>query len=381
MRGLARGVIEDRVSILSTIIAPQRVDEFLATTWGKRAKLYSSESRERLAFFETLLGKLELRELLGLSRGPVAAWYLDDGVPDFSLRVGVEHAYQLFRAGLTIYFDLDADTGADAIVKEVCDELGHRSTAKVSVLATRAGGRTVVHVDGNESLTVQLSGRKRWYVRDSSSTREIEDWQPAPAPPDEVVELGPGDAFYCPPTWLHAVDCLEDSLSLNFSINPISWAALLAPTIAAALQRDPAWRERVPSVTAASSADATSHAAKLLGTLGLVHAADRLFAEVPAGPVSANTVLRRDPTCHCRIDSVELDTGASDRVRLRLSSPRGERIVIADPTVFAVCRAIAARGTASFRASDLEGVSPDDAVSAIERLIAAGFIAPVATTT
>jgi hypothetical protein len=239
-------------SILQTWLHPLSLSDFLEQHWTRHA-YWSETGSERLKSTEELLPDVDLVTLLDYATHPIKAWYLDDNVPVYSLSLGRKEAFHAYRAGLTLYFHLDTSVSA-RIIRELSRDLARPSFLfKVSIFATRRGGRTVPHVDGNENFTLQLQGTKLWKIsageewpglREKSPNGDLfrilqqpESWNHI-----EHFEMHPGAILYCPAKYWHTVETIEDSLSLNISIETkYTWADALLPAIRAALVKHPDW--------------------------------------------------------------------------------------------------------------------------------------------
>ena len=113
------------------------------------------------------------------------------------------------------------------------------------------------HVDNQENFTVHLQGRKRWKISPGEECPEVvklkkESRELAHTlystlkPPDwnqvESFEMTPGTFLYCPANYWHTTETMEDSLSLNVSLNTAyTWADALLPAIRAVLMKQAEW--------------------------------------------------------------------------------------------------------------------------------------------
>lgn len=274
-------------SILEQWLHPLAVDDFLDRYWTRDA-YWGAPNEERLRFTQDLLPDLELSALLEYAIDPIKVWYVDGDRPVYSLTLGRKEAYHAYRAGLTLYFHLDASVSA-RLVMQVSRELARPPMMfKVSVFANRTGGQTMPHVDGNENFTVQLKGKKRWRISCGSEWPGIQErWKNnqnglvrdlcrIKCPPEswneiEPLEMTPGAFLYFPADYWHTVESMEDSLSLNVSIErSYAWADALLPVIRTTLVRNVEWSS--PDVGLWSSGnqrkDAESKVSNLLNRLG-----------------------------------------------------------------------------------------------------------------
>lgn len=90
-----------------------------------------------------------------------------------------------------------------------------------------AGTVTPLHFDGNNSLLVQLSGRKRIRLYGPHQSSEMRQsglfYADTTAPmvsvaaDGEVIDVEPGDAVFIPVGWWHSVIAFEASMTLSFT--------------------------------------------------------------------------------------------------------------------------------------------------------------------
>jgi hypothetical protein len=106
------------------------------------------------------------------------------------------------------------------------------------------GARTGLHYDLIHNFNIQITGRKVWklfprdqqpllyfgkrdYPHHSEADIFSDNFSTFPlikqATPYEF-ELGPGDILFFPDGWAHCVDCIEESISLNFFSLWFRWA-------------------------------------------------------------------------------------------------------------------------------------------------------------
>ena len=109
-----------------------------------------------------------------------------------------------------------------------------------------------LHWDPQDSIILQLSGKKRWKVYKPTRLHPLEDDLEKPAPPtaDPVWEgvLKQGDALYIPRGWWHVVHPLnEPSLHLTVSLTPPKGIDLLGWAVSK-LRRETAVRADLPAL-------------------------------------------------------------------------------------------------------------------------------------
>jgi hypothetical protein len=246
-------------SILEPWLHPLDPEEFQKQHWTREAYWTAADS-ERLKFTEEFLPEIDLVTLLEYAVSPIKAWYLDDNTPVYSLTLGRKEAYHAYRAGLTLYFHLNASIHS-RLIAQLSRELARPPAMfNVSIFATRRGGHTLPHVDGHENFTLQLRGTKRWKIspgkhwpgwnETSEQKNKIHEVfrimrQPESWTDVSPIEMPPGGFLYCPAPFWHTVETLEDSLSLNVSIATThTLADTLLPAIRTALLQHPDWSSR-----------------------------------------------------------------------------------------------------------------------------------------
>jgi ribosomal protein L16 Arg81 hydroxylase len=239
---------------LDALVAPLDAGDFMSSYW-KRKPFLSTGSSSLLDSIRRALGGTDVAELLP-SSGRLAIWPRDRpgqkfGTPDVAL-----HEYENNLA--TLYFPAPGATVARWSAG-LAAQLGELIVF-TDLFAVRSGGGTGPHYDRNQGFTVQLKGRKRWIVAPNHFIEHpMENWHMAFPPPrfvdpglapsmmpEDGVEfvLEPGSILYCPRGFLHQISALdgEESLSLNFSVQDVSWAELMLAALRSLVVADPEFR-------------------------------------------------------------------------------------------------------------------------------------------
>lgn len=246
------------------LIAPLTRDEFLNTHWGKSfAHLNGAGGR-----FASILSWDQLNAMLEYQRlGPQQIELVHDGKPVdrtrfFEFPAG--RAPRLKSAGLVSALSEGATLVVDNVdalvpsVRQVAEAVEHvlRTTTSVNLYAGwRALKGFDLHWDGQDTLILQVSGRKQWKVYRPTREHPLEhdaETAPAPAAPpvwDGVLE--DGDALYLPRGWWHVATPLnEPSLHLTVTMVPANGLDL-ARWVAERLKRHAEVRRNVPHLSAA----------------------------------------------------------------------------------------------------------------------------------
>ena len=141
--------------------------------------------------------------------------------------------------------------------------------------ASRAGHVTDWHTDFQENFTIQLSGQKRWTIKQGLVTHPLRGCTPHYRSPDAVegqlksarlsapqfefsqpnesnsfgdettVLLKPGDVFYFPAGMWHKVETVEEGVSINVSLMATNFATLFCQSLQHLLLKHDGWREAV----------------------------------------------------------------------------------------------------------------------------------------
>jgi hypothetical protein len=151
-------------------------------------------------------------------------------------------------------------------------------------ISTTVGSITGFHTDFQENFTIQLSGRKKWYLQKGNVAHVLRAVTPhyqvsavegqikagrldqpnfsfglptvgqnAVGPVEEVI-LEPGDVFYFPAGMWHQVEVLEPGMSINCSLMATNYANLVCESLQHLLLRKPEWRASVCRPPSASKA-------------------------------------------------------------------------------------------------------------------------------
>lgn len=216
------------------LIAPLTRDEFLDKYWGKSfAHLNGAGGR-----FVSILSWDQLNSMLEYQRlAPQQIELVHDGKPVdrtrfFDFRAG--RAPRLKSAGLVSALSEGATLIVDNVdallpsVRQIAEAVEHvlRTTTSVNLYA---GWRTQkgfdLHWDGQDTLILQVSGRKQWKVyaptREHPLEHDAEAAIPPTAPPVWDAILEDGDALYLPRGWWHVSTPLDEpSLHLTVTMVP-----------------------------------------------------------------------------------------------------------------------------------------------------------------
>jgi uncharacterized RmlC-like cupin family protein len=262
---------------------------------------------------------------------------------------------------------------------------------EASVFWSRAGARAKIHYDNNDNITVQLVGRKRWYIStDPAGLQNAWGDVAEPLPHLErhrVLDVEPGDLHYVPRGTPHSVESTTDSLHVSILFTPLT----LRSAIMAALDHasDTA---RPYRVTAASRLVGVPRLGAALGP-GIVAALTHLV-DLCREPDFVDAALARrmsrgigDLARLTPVNATLLPLAPASRVRhAPLSTVHlrnaGNVVDLALPGGHVPIHAGAApalafiAATTSFAISDLPGLAPEVSMALVERLVSAGLLEP-----
>lgn len=102
---------------------------------------------------------------------------------------------------------------------------------EVSAFWSGAGARAKIHYDNNDNITVQLAGKKRWYV--STDPAGLQNaWHQAGEPLPQldrhcVIDAEPGDLVFIPRGTPHTVASTTDSIHVSILFTPLTLRAAI----------------------------------------------------------------------------------------------------------------------------------------------------------
>jgi hypothetical protein len=252
------------------------------------------------------------------------------------------------------------------------------------------------HFDGIETLTVQLTGCKRWRIAPcpeaafpyhssfpglAHNLRDGEDplghipttFSPKMPKGARTVMMRPGSVCFLPRGWWHETESLAPSISLSFVLRTEHWGNLLSNHFLSQLVALPQFRVPVPVATAAQRAAARSSAAAML-----LAASERILQMSPDElfPPSAHE-RRFRPVAGADI-AWSRPRKPSDQWKIVVSSPAEGRVEIAaDQGVADIVKWISTR-RAPFSLRQLAAASkPLNPEPVVDTLIEAGYLGSV----
>jgi ribosomal protein L16 Arg81 hydroxylase len=223
------------------IISPLERADFLANYWSKQfVHLVGGASR-----FESIISWAQLNSILEkqhldfsrlklVQNGKAIATdrYLRSFNGGQQLKLG--SLVNCLSEGATLILDSvhEYANGVDEVAL-ACEEMLSAPTTVNLYASWRTQNGFDVHWDAQDTLILQVSGRKHWKVYQPTRLHPLRDERVKPAPPtaapawDEVLEQG--EALYLPRGWWHIAHPLnEPSLHLTVTIVPSTGLTLMA---------------------------------------------------------------------------------------------------------------------------------------------------------
>lgn len=382
---------------LDAWLDPMGVDEFRDRVFGRDA-LYRPPTPERLATVEGLRSSWRVADLLAHRSRPVVAWFTDTEGRHLVTDVDPLVAGRLYEGGTTLYMTevdglepLTADVAAALRVPE--------PNVRSTLFCNRPGAWTPRHFDPVDTITIQLTGSKRWWIAPNTDVvhptvsgaheeRAIQPelWQyshetlPAGTPDGErEYLLTPGAVLYVPRGWWHRTESGEDSVSLHAHQIQVPWVDAVLTTLRARLVREDAWRAGVPGLWDADRYDATAtDAASMLDAL-----AKTVTTLQPADVLPGVAPGAGDPTAVVRRAGAGIafrrDGDGPDRAVVNVNEYGIERRTTLElgPAAAAACRDLTGRAAPTPVDELADRLGADGARGLVDELVSAGFLRPV----
>ena len=250
---------------LRAILAPSTFEEFAEHSWphsvtvahGPLERLPGLSGLASLApeLFQTYRRDVRLK-----FPGPQGT-HLDVAVPP-------SQAGSLYSTGMTaLFYGLQDHVPA---LSDYCHAMNgvlglHPNSCGVAAHLSRVGRGFPMHFDGYEVLTLQLRGRKRWWVGATpvvpgASVGHVFGTPVAPEllrywpegnkldasfqPSLDQIDLVPGSVLFVPRGHIHKTEALDDeeSFSISFGWKLQNWASVIAERVRERLIRREHWR-------------------------------------------------------------------------------------------------------------------------------------------
>lgn len=247
----------EHIQLFEQLIAPLSKQQFLSEFWGKSVAFIRGE-RDRfreLVTWDELNTVLEQHRLLR----PRIRMFRDGEAVD--AKQFMKDRSRLNAAGLTTALADGATLIVDSVhemmpavgkLAEACQQVLQSETTVNLYASWRSQKGFKLHWDAQDTMIVQVYGRKNWIVHGPTRLHPFKDEtevapEPSDAPAwDDVLE--PGDVLYLPRGWWHVAYPLnEPSLHLTVTIVPANGIDLLG-WLTKQLNKYPEVRMNVPSL-------------------------------------------------------------------------------------------------------------------------------------
>ena len=184
-----------------------------------------------------------------------------------SRTVAVDHlsASMLLRMGLSLYLPELAQTlpGLGVLLREMEAALGiPPGSARIGAFVAPGENGVTCHFDAEEVISIQLIGRKRFYISHEKALEQPLGMQfnpgdttfddmypqsgggfPDPATASfKCVELKPGSVLFMPRGTWHRTETRETSLSISIILRPPSAMESVLDALRARMLQEPCWR-------------------------------------------------------------------------------------------------------------------------------------------
>lgn len=250
---------------LQSLLSPRSVDEFLSDYWPDKALYFAADGDPaRLPEFLHATELSSFDALAHVNKRPVI---FGSGPKSAHMaHAEARHAPNLYRMGLTVYFDdiTRVIPGAKKFARQLARELGlNDRAARVSAWVSPVENGAAPHYDPTDVFSIQLRGTKRFelahvnevsapygkqYTPGASRLTEETFAQMVNGFPDwrdvefEGVEMKPGSVLFFPRGTWHRTYASADSLAVSIAIEPPTAAECVLEQLRMVMLQDPEWR-------------------------------------------------------------------------------------------------------------------------------------------
>jgi 50S ribosomal protein L16 3-hydroxylase len=256
---------------LAALLGVKQAERFLQSAWPN-APFVVHGPLQRLSGLISPKVAGDLSALFALPAQKTFA-QLRDGERFSNAEVTVEAALALHRSGVSIYqWEVALQSrGAQKWLGALRRDLGlPDGLPRIGLFASRKGVGAPIHFDGQESLVVQLAGKKEWtiaaneniafpgtnHVAADAVPAELKSKWKGRAPSkvarnSKRVVLAPGSVMFLPRGFWHSTRTIQDSAHFDLMLPLPTWKDVLVAQLGEQLEADPRWR--APAVDAAQS--------------------------------------------------------------------------------------------------------------------------------
>jgi 50S ribosomal protein L16 3-hydroxylase len=301
---------------LAELVHPLSTRVFMAKYWQKQPYVRHG-SLQRFSAIAEIPALRSIEAILGVWHGTVDAW----PPRDTKNPVITAEAHQLsdfYESGYTLYLShVEAHVPAlEPFARRLELDLGLRGDEVFFEAFVSKGAGSAVHFDPNVTINIQLLGSKQWRMAENTHLKhphagwnvgsEVDDEMKAYAKqpfPSKMprgfrsFEARQGTLVYLHPGYWHSTVNHEPSLSLLYTVDPVSWADLLGDEIKAHLNTVDDARELAFGLGSTDGQDRKRQRLKKL-IQEVCNAADRMSADrllAKWGASQTASFERRDP--------------------------------------------------------------------------------------
>lgn len=231
---------------LSWLLAPRRLDEFLAHDWERQALVLEREEagyyRDLLTFDDVnaFMSRNDIRypylRLVKNGRELPLVDYADDFVYGNNVFPGLldnDKVFHHYSEGATLSFQ---------IFQKCMDELSNfcnalearlRFQTQVNIFVTPPGSKGfTAHYDDHSFFILQVSGKKHWKVYGSPTDLPLQEFRRRAVTPEleepREITLSSGDLLYLPRGFYHEAHTSDEtSVHITLGIFPFTWIQVL----------------------------------------------------------------------------------------------------------------------------------------------------------
>ena len=253
---------------LDGLVHPLTGDRFRSEYWGRKP-FVAHHSRQVLGELCAGLRFDSLGALIEDSATQVSRIWFTAGDKFRDAVVPIAQAASCYEGGMTLFFDRK-----DRLVRSWFARLERDlklpassggSASVPSIFASPAGRGSTLHFDRFEVFTLQLRGKKTWWVSPSDLAAVTANWTDGDAYPPafdayrrhpisvprrkhmQKFVLRPGSFLYVPRGHWHETEAHPsgESASLNFAFGPPSRADVFLPLLRFVAEHEARWREQL----------------------------------------------------------------------------------------------------------------------------------------
>lgn len=299
-------------SLLGSLFAPASAEQFLRDYWPGRIFSAHGPLNRLPALFQCP----ELASFHALASGYAGKLSFGRGASG-SRMLGMQQVNpaHLYEMGLSVYLpDVSSNVpGAETFLRQLEAEFGITAgSCRITVWASPSEDGAPVHFDGEEVISIQLAGTKRFEIAPMKEHAcpygtqfgpgvpafddlypQLENGFPDPAAAEfHTVDMQPGSVLFLPRGTWHRTTAYQDSFSVSIFINPPCVVDAFIEQLRNILLQDPDWRRPLYGVLAErpQTEEMLAHVRRILQTAPQVAGA---ISDSDIVPLSESERLKR----------------------------------------------------------------------------------------